>query len=687
MPRITRARAAAKQQITAPDANNSSSSEGSETAGVALLAAPVEKQAPLDAADQKPENVVVESANEVEPNTEELPTAAKKSRKRKPKKKKGKAAESNCETAESKGDTVEEETQKTDEVPEVTPVTDEVDTAHQNDVTVTVSFPTLDVANPIPSEDTTDAPNKRRKRKNSKKKGPKTVTATEQETFTQEPIINTESKDDSFIENIQSRTPARVTRGEIPTTDVQEIEPYQSDKSPEIEIDSFVEQITSRSPAKMITRIEDSVEAIDALEEAIEQVGEALPAIDQRRSPKKVDNTKETVSEANAEKATDEMAETKVSRSSPRKAVATKSATKPAATRSTTRTTVVPASRQKDRKNSDSSTTSTSGTLKSTDGNGRTVNTDTAQKAAAAKKPRAGSVSFPAPAPPPKSSKPPTRATFVLPGEAVAKKLKEQKEERLKREAEEKKRKAEAEEQTKKAKTRDLRARTASKTSTATTADAKSHAPACADKQTAASKARTSLVHHEVKNIEPTMAVETRVPATTAVSAHRRVSSMTSLRPTTRSSVLPGHSKNGSISETTKKIEPPKAATMTTLSVPKRTATVAQPFKLSTRATSTSASTSTKSAGRALYAHDKADDDSKERERRAKEEAARKARSDAAERGRIASREWAEKQKLRVKKEAAARAAGLASSAATTTMAAADKMDVVPVSVAEAGIV
>jgi hypothetical protein len=38
--------------------------------------------------------------------------------------------------------------------------------------------------------------------------------------------------------------------------------------------DSFVEQITSRSPAKPVTRIEDSLEALDQLEEALEAIGE-----------------------------------------------------------------------------------------------------------------------------------------------------------------------------------------------------------------------------------------------------------------------------------------------------------------------------------------------------------------------------------------------------------------------------
>ena len=56
-------------------------------------------------------------------------------------------------------------------------------------------------------------------------------------------------------------------------------------------------------------------------------------------------------------------------------------------------------------------------------------------------KPRAIGLSFPAPPPPAKSTKPPTKSTFVLPGEAFQRKFKAQKEERQKRmEEEEKKR-------------------------------------------------------------------------------------------------------------------------------------------------------------------------------------------------------------------------------------------------------
>ncbi|KAI5203669.1 hypothetical protein E4T39_04086 [Aureobasidium subglaciale] len=51
-------------------------------------------------------------------------------------------------------------------------------------------------------------------------------------------------------------------------------------------------------------------------------------------------------------------------------------------------------------------------------------------------KPRPMSMSFPTPPPPPKSTKAPTQATFQLPGEAIAAKLKADKEARLQRQAE-----------------------------------------------------------------------------------------------------------------------------------------------------------------------------------------------------------------------------------------------------------
>jgi hypothetical protein len=49
--------------------------------------------------------------------------------------------------------------------------------------------------------------------------------------------------------------------------------------------------------------------------------------------------------------------------------------------------------------------------------------------------------------------------------------------------------------------------------------------------------------------------------------------------------------------------------------------------------------------GKEVFNRDKMEKDARDRERKEKEEAAKQARAQAAERGRIASREWAERQR------------------------------------------
>lgn len=55
-----------------------------------------------------------------------------------------------------------------------------------------------------------------------------------------------------------------------------------------------------------------------------------------------------------------------------------------------------------------------------------------------------------------------------------------------------------------------------------------------------------------------------------------------------------------------------------------------------------------KFTGKEVFNRDKMEKEAKDRERRDKEEAAKQARAQAAERGRQASREWAEKQRQKM---------------------------------------
>lgn len=87
---------------------------------------------------------------------------------------------------------------------------------------------------------------------------------------------NIQDQEDSFVESIKTRSPIKLSR--------------------EQSVDSFVESIKSRSPARRASRIEDSVEAMDALDDAIEEISTKLPQIEHmeiespvksRRSPQR----------------------------------------------------------------------------------------------------------------------------------------------------------------------------------------------------------------------------------------------------------------------------------------------------------------------------------------------------------------------------------------------------------------
>ena len=225
----------------------------------------------------------------------------------------------------------------------------------------------------------------------------------------------------------------------------------------EVKEDSFVQQIKSRSPAKRVSRIEDSVEALDQLEEEIEMVGQAItppPMASGLPPPPKTDQPDSTLSkEANGKVVNDNAHVRKsvppkaagetskpVKRSvpgakgiqpkqnrasllrqgikpiSPPRAERSAPTTKASATHATTRA------------------PSALGTKRASPvGNASSQSS----KAPAPSSKRVSSVTK-APFQPVKSTKAPTQPTFELPGEAISRKKKEQREERLKREEEEK---------------------------------------------------------------------------------------------------------------------------------------------------------------------------------------------------------------------------------------------------------
>lgn len=421
-------------------------------------------------------------------------------------------------------------------------------------------------------------------------------------------------EEDSFVRTIGSRTPVKMTRDEASGKDEQAIEALGGDPGATKE-DSFVEQIVARSPAKSTTRIEDSVEAIDALEDAIEQVGDALPMVQDSESPVKTKKVKPVPSEPADPSASGPwkaaLAQKQTKATVPAKTPAAKKTTTVTRTQISVAKTMARPVQKPVQSRTRVSIRTTAVTAKApspkpTDSkrSAAIATAVTAEPPAAKKRPV--SATLKAPFQPSKSTKPPTRPTFELPGEAISRKLKEQREERLKHEEEEKQKKREF-------KARPVRL---------------SHAPAV--KPTAASKARASLLHQE-----PGTGSNDHAPK---IKALGRVSSIGSDKGPRRESVLSVAKRPAA---TTSVPRGPSFAGSTISRNPSTTGPVA-------KAAVTSAEVAQqKMRAREIFGRDRQEKGERERIRKDKEEAAKKARAEAAERGRQASREWAEKQKVK----------------------------------------
>lgn len=231
-----------------------------------------------------------------------------------------------------------------------------------------------------------------------------------------------------------------------------------------------------------------------------------------------------------------------------------------------------------------------------------------------------------------KSSKPPTRPTFELPGEAISRRKREEREAKLRAQEEEERKRREF-------KARPIRA---------------SLVPSSTPRETLASLAR-------------------REKATASCSGSGSLESSTTPTPTVRKRLSVAA---GGVLSPPKTTTPSSSAASQSESQPTR-GRDAQPQQQqqqkngNSRATSTSTSTgsthsggkrSTVSAeeaqqqklrGKEIFAKDNSYTAERERERRDREEAARLARQEAAERSRMLSREWKEKQKRMKKKEKA----------------------------------
>ncbi|KAH7179594.1 uncharacterized protein B0J16DRAFT_347288 [Fusarium flagelliforme] len=204
------------------------------------------------------------------------------------------------------------------------------------------------------------------------------------------------------------------------------------------------------------------------------------------------------------------------------------------------------------------------------------------------------------PPPRPKSSKPLTKPTFELPGEAISRRKREEREARLKAQEEEEKRKREF-------KARPMR---------------NSFTPASIPRETIASLARQGRLPQEDTEKQPNAAKTKRV-------------SILGPRPSPSSESQVSQSR-GRLSTATSQEHLSRGTSGSTGSGSgKRALTAEEAHQLKVR-------------GKEIFQRDNNGYmRDKEREKREREEATRLAREQAAERSRIASREWAEKKRLK----------------------------------------
>ena len=382
--------------------------------------------------------------------------------------------------------------------------------------------------------------------------------------------------------------------------------------------DAALEQIKSRSPAQRISRIEDSVEALDQLEEEIEKAGQAIaPRTDGVSTLSKRNTSSEVNSGKNALKTGGEQAKNaNASQKGPppkfsdvNKAVKRLSVQggpkniKPKENRaSLLRQGIKPEVLYRATRAPLNLAKQADPLVESAAGPPKHIISVTGTTASPAR--RITSVTK-APFQPAKSSKVPTQSSFELPGEVFSRKLKAQREERFKQGEEEKSKKPTF-------KARPVRL---------------SQAPEV--RMTAATKARLSMAKRS----------STDKPQNSTKRPSPLASSFSSLSTNKRSSSV----------TIAKRTSPP--ADNAAKRGPSRLSVSGEPRIAPTAGDLANQ----KVKGKEAFARPKNEIAAREKLRKEKEEAAKRARIEAAERGRIASREWAEKQKAKKMSESAAK--------------------------------
>ena len=474
---------------------------------------------------------------------------------------------------------------------------------------------------------------------------------------------------DSFLGAIGSRTPLMATKAESENDSTEKDLVINTPGAPKE--DSFSEHIVSRSPIRLTTQAADPKIEVDAMENALQKIVQEIPTMpDKPQLPVEVSLIGSSpllphevisvpvVSEESEALSVQKPSASRVNKTSSVKTSVSVVHKKVSRRASLAKTPLAAQSRSSSRpehrpfgrtsikasvKMSGSGTVAVSSlepavvkvtpTRKNRPTTSKKSSPATAQTAVAkrdssnitsnggeqmkpeSRKPRVSSLTT-RPFIPTKSSKPPTRSTFALPGEAVAQKLKAAREERLKREEPDKT-------QVSVLKTRPVR---------------KSVVPTMEVKTNAASRARLSVAGRATSGqgadgvpkgpvIRPLARISSTASTQTKVKAH------TVLKSQHEASIAPPATTN----------TPPAKANTSATRAPSFTASKAPGRRVSTMS---------KATGKEVFARAKLEEEARLKEKKEKEEAAKKARVEAAERGRLASREWAEK--MKVKKAGAA---------------------------------
>lgn len=358
-----------------------------------------------------------------------------------------------------------------------------------------------------------------------------------------------------------------------------------------------------RSDVSSSGRPEDHIAALDELDEAVETISKDIPEV--QTSPEKSKGKQDAWKKAAPVVRTTKAAAARISM-----AHAAKDAAKPPALgRPSPSTTSRQASGSSNRAVSGSSTK-----------DGSPLNGEKKDVVIPHSKPRPISLSFPAPRPPPKSTKAPTQSTFKLPGEAVAEKLKAAKEARMAKGAEDEKKRA--------FKARPVPA-------------SMSRAPSV--RQTNSSKARESLMN----GTRPVLAFKTAHQRANSAATSRpaapkpRVVSNDTSKTTSSSSRPPISAPRKRPSTAMAAIDKPRASLATSNGAPRLASISSGPSKGTTK-------------GKEVFNRAAAAKAAADKEKLEKEEATKRARAEAAERSKQMARAFAEKQK---KKQLAAKQA------------------------------